>query len=156
MAGAEDRAELHLRRQGFQPFTPRQQRTVRHARRLVVKHVAFFPGYMFVPLDLTRDRWRSINGTIGVRSLVMQGGRPAPCPVGLVERLVELSDGKGLLDLSSKLRPGEGVQIVSGPFSDLIGTLERLDHAGRARVLINILNGLTAVTMDVKALIAAA
>lgn len=155
MPGREEKAEWHLRRQGFEPFIPRQRRTIRHARKLVEKKVAFFPGYMFLPLDLSRARWRSVNGTFGVRSLIMQGERPVPCPRGLVERLVEMTGQDGLLDLSSRLDAGQSVRVVSGPLAEMIGTIERLDGPGRARVLLKIMNGDVSASMDVKDLVAA-
>lgn len=155
MPGSEEKAECHLRRQGFEPFMPRQRRTIRHARKLIEKKVAFFPGYMFLPLDLSRARWRSVNGTFGVRSLIMQGERPVPCPHGLVERFVEMTGLDGLLDLSSRLDAGQSVRVVSGPLAELIGTIERLDGSGRARVLLKIMNGDISASMDVKDLVAA-
>jgi transcription antitermination factor NusG len=153
--GGEARAELHLARQGFSPYVPRQKRTVRHARRLTVRHVAFFPGYMFLPLDLAADRWRAVNGTAGVRSLVMQGDRPVPCPAGLVEAMIEATDGEGLVDFSSSLGPGASVRLASGPLADTIGVLERLDSAGRARVLVAIMSGEVRVSVPAKDLLAA-
>lgn len=155
MPGSEEKAEWHLRRQGFEPFIPRQRRTIRHARKLVEKKVAFFPGYMFLPLDLSRARWRSVNGTFGVRSLIMQGERPVPCPRGLVERFVEMTGQDGLLDLSSRLDAGQSVRVVSGPLAEMIGTIERLDGPGRVRVLLKIMNGDISASMDVKDLVAA-
>src|SRR5512145_2784592 len=113
--GGETRAELNLRRQGFSPFVPRQKRTVRHARRLSVKQAAFFPGYMFLPLDLGADRWRTVNGTLGVRSLVLQGERPAPCPPGLVEAMIASTGPDGFLDCSATLGPGVPVRLMAGP-----------------------------------------
>lgn len=155
LPGMEERAEWHLRRQGFVPFLPRQKRTVRHARRILVRRAAFFPGYMFVALDIDVDRWRSVNGTFGVRSLIVQGHRPVPCPPGLVEQLIAFTDAEGLLDFSSVLQAGNTVRIVSGPFADLVGMLEKLDSANRARVLLKIMSGEIAVSMDVKDLVAA-
>ncbi|WP_457936074.1 transcription termination/antitermination protein NusG [Mesorhizobium sp. 10J20-29] len=148
ISGQESRAEWHLRRQGFEPFTPRCKKSVRHARKLIVKHSAYFPGYVFIPLDLDKDRWRAINSTIGVRSLIMRGGLPASCPRGMVEQLLELTDSEGLLDLTTRLQEGDYVRVMSGPFAELIGTLQRLDSGGRARVLLNVLADETAVTMS--------
>jgi transcription antitermination factor NusG len=73
-------AAEHLERQGFSTFLPRQPRTIRHARRIRVSLAAYFPGYLFVTLDLARQRWRSINGTLGVAHLVGAGERPTPVP----------------------------------------------------------------------------
>lgn len=145
--GRERDAETHLRNQGFETFNPIEIRTVRHARKLVTRARAFFPGYVFVRIDVELDRWRSINGTRGVRSLIMQAERPVACPRGLVERLVEAADPDGVIDTLSTLRPGQKVKVRTGPFADLVGTLERLDNAGRAKVLLEIMSGQRAVSM---------
>jgi transcription antitermination factor NusG len=47
-------------------FLPLREKTWRHAHRIEVRRVPFFPGYLFVALDLDHDQWRSVNGTIGV------------------------------------------------------------------------------------------
>ncbi|MER9926265.1 transcription antiterminator NusG [Mesorhizobium sp. M0048] len=154
--GKEHVAERHLRIQGFQPFVPRCEKTVRHARRLETRVAAYFPGYMFIALDVALQRWRSINGTFGVRSLVMQGDRPLPVPSGLVERFIALTRRHGLLDFSGGLSAGASVRILSGPFVEMIGRLDRLDPAGRARVLVAIMNGEIPVDLDTRDLVAIA
>src|SRR5882672_8298161 len=82
LPGREMRACSQLENQDFRTFLPRGLRTVRHARKFTTHSAAFFPQYLFVVLDLTRHRWRSINGTIGVANLVMQGHLPHPVPQG--------------------------------------------------------------------------
>ncbi|MER8727128.1 transcription termination/antitermination NusG family protein [Mesorhizobium sp. M1027] len=154
--GKEHVAERHLRIQGFKPFVPRCEKTVRHARRLETRVAAYFPGYMFIALDVALQRWRSINGTFGVRSLVMQGDRPLPVPSGLVERFIALTGRHGLLDFSGGLAAGASVRILSGPFAEMIGRLDRLDPAGRARVLVAIMNGEIPVDLDTRDLVAIA
>lgn len=154
--GKEHVAERHLRIQGFEPFVPRCEKTVRHARRLETRSAAYFPGYMFIALDLGLQRWRSVNGTFGVRSLVTQGDRPLPVPSGLVERFIALTGEDGLLDFSAGLAAGASVRILSGPLADTIGRLDRLDPAGRARVLVAIMNGEIPVDLDARDLVAIA
>src|ERR1700674_4632950 len=79
----EARARVQLESQGFRIFLPRHTKTIRHARRLMTVSAPFFPRYMFVVLDLGRDRWRSINGTFGVASLLTANDRPMAVPVGV-------------------------------------------------------------------------
>jgi transcriptional antiterminator RfaH len=129
---------------------------VRSGRRLVSKVSPFFPGYMFVAFDVERTRWRSVNGTFGIRALIMQGERPAPVPVGLVEGMMALTDAEGLLDVSGGLAAGDRVKLLAGPFADLIGRLDRLDAGGRCRVLIEIMNGVVPVIMERRDLVSAA
>jgi len=56
LAHGEERAQCRLAAQGFRSFLPRHVKTVRHARKLRSVRAPFFPRYLFVVLDLTRDR----------------------------------------------------------------------------------------------------
>lgn len=149
-------AALHLSRQGFRAYVPCRESTVRSGRRMVRRVSPFFPGYIFVSFDVARTRWRAVNGTTGVRSLIMQGEKPAPVPRGLVEGMIVLTGADGLLDLSGGLSAGDRVRLLAGPFADLLGTLDRLDAGGRCRVLIEIMNGVVPVIMERKDLVSAA
>src|SRR3954467_6646378 len=110
-------AELQLEAQGFTSFLPQITRTVRHARQLRTVRAPLFPSYVFVRLDLERDRWRSVNGTYGVASLVMADGRAVPVPRGVVEALLELRDANGVVRLDNDLSVGQRVQLIGGPFA---------------------------------------
>lgn len=135
--GRELLAAHHLQNQGFATFLPKQLKTVRHARRLRVTLAAFFPGYLFVSLDLGRDRWRSVNGTMGVAHLVSRSERPAPVPRGVVEALMAAADARDVLQ-GPPLRAGQTVRITAGAFADQLAVIDRLDDAGRVRVLLEI------------------
>lgn len=134
-------ATSHLENQQYQVFFPRRRKIRRHARKTETVLVAFFPGYLFVSLDLSRDRWRSVNGTHGVARLVMHGDRPAAVPVGVVESLQQSCDELSVVEWQPDLKPGQAVRILAGPFGDVVGELERLDGAGRVRVLLEIMGG---------------
>ena len=137
----ENIAEVQLNWQGFRAFVPRLEKTLRHARTLRVMKSPVFPRYLFVILDLERDRWRSINGTSGVTSLVMAEGRPLPLPMGLVEYFIRSSDDDGLLRAENDLRPGQPIRLRAGPFADAFGVLSRLNGSARVDVLIKFMNG---------------
>ncbi len=141
LAHRETAAASHLSNQGFEVFFPRRRKVRRHARKTESVLVPFFPGYLFVALDLSRDRWRSVNGTYGVARLVMQGDRPAPAPAGVIEQLQESGDDMSVIQWRPDIRPGESVRVVAGVFSDIVGRLERLDGAGRVRVLLQMMGG---------------
>lgn len=138
--GRELTAADQLGRQGFVTFLPKQMKTVRHARQLRVTQGAYFPGYLFVRLDLGADRWRSINGTIGVVQLVGPAERPSPAPVGVVEALIEAADRHGVIE-GPPLQAGQKVRITAGAFADQLAIIQRLDAAGRVRVLLDIVAG---------------
>ena len=41
--------------------------------------------------------------------------------------------------MDTELVKGQLVRILSGPFTDFVGTLERLDGAGRVKVLLDMM-----------------
>ncbi len=147
----ESGAKGHLENQGYRTFLPRRLKTRLHARKLETVLAPFFPRYLFVALDLSRDRWRSVNGTFGVSRLIMEGERPQPVPRGVVEALVAASDARDW-----HLNVGERVQVLAGPFADQFGVLERLDDHGRVRLLLEIMGGCVPVEVSSEILIPAA
>ena len=56
-----------------------------------------------------------------------------------METLIENTDEANLTLFTSGLTLGQSVQIMSGPFVNFVGTLERLDDAGRVRVLLDMM-----------------
>jgi transcription antitermination factor NusG len=152
----EAKARMQLEAQGFLTFLPRHAKTIRHARRLTTVSAPFFPRYLFVALDLGRDRWRCVNGTFGVAGLLTANDRPMAVPVGVVEGLTAQCDADGNLRLGETLAIGQRVRILDGPFAELIGQLARVDGGGRVQVLLRLLGGDVRVAIDRRALMPAA
>lgn len=138
-ANSEKRAIANLERQGWPCFCPLVSRTSRRGERLLTQLRPLFPGYVFVSLDPGRSRWRSVDSSFGVRSIVKHGDLPAALPEGCVDALMNMSDGDGVFSFASRFRPGDRVQFLSGPFSDFVGSLETLDPQGRIVVLLDLL-----------------
>jgi len=153
---SERKAEFHLGAQGFKTYFPQIQKTIRHARRLMTVRAPLFPRYVFLILDLGRDRWLSVRSTVGVSSLFTCEDRPVPVPKGVVEALIAHTDEAGLALFEAGLTTGQTVRILSGPFADFVGTLERLDGAGRVRVLLTMMGTAVPVTLYRSALLPAA
>ena len=153
---SEWRAELHLGAQGFRTYLPKIQKTIRHARQLKTIRAPLFPRYLFVILDLERDRWLSVRSTFGVSHLITSwDGRPVAVPIGIVESLIERSE-TDLTRLDSGLVKGQQVRILYGPFADFVGKLDRLDTAGRVKVLLEMMGTEVPVTLHRSALAPAA
>ena len=156
LANREFGAAQQLEAQRFRVFLPYLIKSVRHARRTREVKRAAFPGYMFVALDMRRDRWRSINGTFGVSHLLLSGdGDPLPVPRGVVEALSSYLDETGVCRFDRDLVAGQTVRVVAGPLADAVGCLVRLDARGRVRVLLQILGGQVYATLQRSALEAA-
>lgn len=144
----ENRAQLNLHRLGFRSFVPRLRRTIRHARQSRDTLNPLFPGYVFVIIDLSKQRWRTINGTFGVASLLMGAERPRAAPPGVVEGLVASCGRNGAVLLDDHLEVGQTVRIVSGPFAETLCRLAHLDGHGRVRVLLELMGMEVAAELD--------
>src|SRR6476646_5637681 len=77
-AQRELQASKQLENQKFRVFLPRHLKNRRHARRVETVSAPLFPQYLFAVVDLTKDRWRCINGTLGVDRVLMCAGEPQP------------------------------------------------------------------------------
>jgi len=78
----------------------------------------------------------------------MQGDRPQPVPLGIVETLVASTGEDGLLKVRPQLSVGDPVRLLQGPFAEYLGTLDRLDGSGRVRVLLEMLGRRVPVMVD--------
>jgi len=137
----EAMAEANLSYQSFTYFLPKVLVTKRHARRFVTHREWLFPRYGFVSLDISRDRWRSINGTYGVERLIMGKDGPQPVPNGIVEGFQACLDERGMFDLDAGLKPGASIRVKQGPLAGALGVLQSLDGKGRVELLLELMNG---------------
>jgi transcriptional antiterminator RfaH len=146
-------ARAQLEAQSYTIFLPCHLKTVRHARKLKTINAPFFPRYLFVRLDLSRDRWRSINGTFGVVSIIMEGDQPMPVPVGIVEALQARLQPDAASAHNDGLQVGQRVEVMVGPFANLVGELEGCEGKARVRVLLQLMGSLARVSLDRDAIV---
>jgi transcriptional antiterminator RfaH len=135
----ESIAQLRIRAQNFRTFLPLHSTTVHHARKRQTVLAPLFPRYLFVVIHLKRDRWRVINSTRGVTSLIMREGLPIQIRSGVVETLLNSSTPEGEVCFCSGMTPGSRVRLVAGPFAGQLGILRDLSRSGRVRVLIEMM-----------------
>jgi transcriptional antiterminator RfaH len=100
-----------------------------------------FPGYLFVRLDLGRDRWRAVYSTVGVRTLVSAGDRPLAVPPEVIEEIRAREDSSGLVVLGSgcTFRRGDRVRFAEGPLVDTTGLFDCRNDGERVTVLLDLL-----------------
>ena len=103
---------------------------------------AYFPGYVFVHLDLDKSGTFSLQYIPGATGLVSFGGEAAEVPDGLVHairrRVDEINTAGG--ELFDVLKLGQTVVIHSGPFAGYEAIFDaRLPGSDRVRVLLKLL-----------------
>lgn len=138
---AEAKAIGHLRRQGFEVYLPQYRKTRRHARRLERVRAPLFPGYLFVAIDVARERWRAIRSTVGIRSLICDGEAPVAVPDGIVDDIRAREDEDGLVAVPTPatFAHGETVRITDGPMRDQVGLFDCATDQDRVVVLLTLL-----------------
>ena len=130
--------QLELRR--IETFAPRIRVQVVNPRARKVR--AYFPGYLFVRVDLEKLGLSALQYVPGSAGLISFGGEPATVPDGLVQairlRVGEVNSAGG--ELFDILRSGETVLVHSGPFAGYEAIFDvRLAGTERVRVLLKLL-----------------
>jgi transcriptional antiterminator RfaH len=147
---AEAKATAHLSRQGFEIYFPRYLKRRRHARKIETVAAPLFPRYVFVAVDTSAQRWRSIYSTIGIARLVCNGDEPAAVPDAVVDALKSREDAGGFikLDFRSSFRSGDKIRVLDGAFSSYFGLFEGMAERDRIAILLDLLGRKVRVVLD--------
>jgi transcription elongation factor/antiterminator RfaH len=130
--------QLELRR--IETFAPHIRVQVVNPRARKVR--AYFPGYLFVHVDLEQMGLSALQYVPGSAGLISFGGEPAFVPDGLIhairQRVQEIDSAGG--ELFDVLKPGETVLVHSGPFAGYEAIFDvRLPGTERVRILLKLL-----------------
>jgi transcriptional antiterminator RfaH len=154
---AEMKAARNLVRQGFDIYLPKFLKRRSHARKVEKVAAPLFPRYLFVCVDITAQRWRSIQSTFGVSHFVSNGPHPTPVADNVLCVLKAREDANGFIQLDQRPRfvPGEKVRVLSGPFSDNLALFDGMGDRDRVAILLDLLGRKVRVSIDVEMIAAA-
>jgi len=110
----------------------------------------FFPGYIFVNMQLDDETWHLIKNTPKVTGFVGHSTTPPEVPESEVVAIRQQMEEGALRPKPKTLfEVGEAVKVVDGPFQDFNGTVEEVRaEKGKVRVLISIFGRATPVELD--------
>lgn len=116
----------------------------------------FFPGYLFIKLDLAKEGASAFQWLPGVQGLVSFGDEPAPVTDALIaelKRRLQAIDAAGGWT-QYEIQPGDKVRIIAGPLAGYEAIFDaHLSGAERVRVLLAFLSaGPQPVEMDASAI----
>lgn len=136
----EHAALENLQRQAFETYCPMIRKRRSHARR--VEHVLrpLFPGYLFVRTGRQLGRWRPIQSTYGVRTIVRAGNELGFIDDGLIAGLKAREVEGAIVRPANPFRLGQQVQIAGGPFDGIVATIIEMDEKDRLVVLLQLMN----------------
>lgn len=151
-AGHENKVKDNLRRRvetmGLQDYLFRivvaEESEIEYKNGKKVEKVKnLFPGYLFVEMIMTDEAWYIVRNTPGVTGFIgSSGGGAKPFPVAEEEidsilRRLGMSEKKINIDFEV----GDHVRILSGPFANVEGTVEELNHENQMAIVLTTLFG---------------
>jgi transcriptional antiterminator NusG len=110
----------------------------------------FFPGYMFVQMELNDHTWHLVKDTPKVTGFVGDARNPMPLKEAEVRRLTQ-QVAEGATPSAPRITyvEGETVRVVDGPFASFNGTIEEVKEDKRKlKVLVSIFGRSTPVELD--------
>jgi len=100
-----------------------------------------FPRYLFVKMDLIKQRWASINSTFGVNILITMDEKPVKISDKIINAIKSYDNSEGITDITPclSMEKGDEVDIVEGIFSGRKAIFDGLTDNNRIKVLFNLL-----------------
>lgn len=107
-----------------------------------------YPGYVLVQMEVTEDSWYVVRNTPRVTGFVGSGSRPDPLDETEVEELfAQMSEDQSEHEID--VSEGDPVRVIDGPFDELEGTVDEIDHErGKVKVLVSMFGRETPVELD--------
>ena len=109
----------------------------------------FYPGYIFVQMNLTDESWHLIKNTPKVNGFV--GGRhPSPVPNAEIAAITQqVADGAAKPKPRVIFEAGDHVRVTDGAFANFTGSIEEVNtEKQKVRVLVSIFGRATPVELD--------
>ena len=132
-------ASKNLNRQGFETFLPLVEITSQRTSRFVNTSKPLFPGYMFIKFDRAESKFHKINNTYGVSRLITFNSILKSIPTSFVNNLMKRYDLSGKLIPIQKLKKGDHVTVLKGPFANFIATVEKYEADQRIWILMDLM-----------------
>ena len=110
----------------------------------------FFPGYIFIEMDLTDEIWYFVKNTPGVSGFIGSGMKPIPLHDHEIQNILKQAEER-----KEKPTPrvvfeaGEAVRVIEGPFTNFNGNVEEVNpNKGKLKVIVSIFGRLTPVELE--------
>ena len=139
-----------LAKKSHDVFLPQIRVRSRRRDRRVILDVPLFPGYVFIRSNLHPDHHLGILKTVGAVRLIGNKALPVPVPDETIASLKIMVANDTGIATGSRLKKGDRVMVVNGPFSGVVGIFARYRGAGRVVVHIEALGQYASVEVDEK------
>ena len=115
------------------------------------KEKKMFPGYILVEMVMTDEAWFIVRNTPGVTGFIGssgKGAKPTPLQPYEVDKVLSAM-GISRIDVEKDLQEGVKVNIIDGPFKDMVGTIDTIDaENGKAELTVDLFGQETSVEVE--------
>jgi len=131
----EERSEANRLGHCFDEIlVPSEQVTEKRGTRTVKTTKKFFPGYLFVRMELTKEAWHLVKNTPKVSGF-LGGNTPKPVPQREIDAMLGQAKGEEVgvaeVPLDVSYRVGDHVRVRTGAFANFTGDIEEVNEDKR-------------------------
>ena len=114
------------------------------------KEKKYFPGYVLIKIELTKQIYHLIKNLQKVSGFLGSKGIPVPVSDKEIEKILgQIKDGVAQSKSTIDYSVGEKVQVVDGPFASFSGMIEDIDEdKSRVKVSVSIFGRPTPVDLE--------
>lgn len=114
------------------------------------KSKKFFPGYIFVKMELNNETWHLVKNTARVTGFVGSSTNPPAVSEEEVMRITQqIKEGKMKPRVTIEFEKGESVRVKEGPFANFTGVVDDVNsEKGRLKVLVSIFGRSTPIDLE--------
>jgi transcriptional antiterminator NusG len=135
-------------------LVPSEKETVQHGKRKVKVNKKFFPGYVFIRMDLTKEAWHLVKNTPKISGF-LGGNTPRPVPQSQIDMMLgrakpqEATSGEPTEEPQVDYKVGDQVRVKSGAFANFSGEVEEVNADKRKiKLSVSIFGRPTRVEVD--------
>jgi transcriptional antiterminator NusG len=112
----------------------------------------FYPGYIFIQMDMTDETWHLVKDTPKISGFVggEKGRHPSPVPESEIAQIAQqVAEGAAKPKPKVVFEQGDHVRVIDGAFANFTGTVEEVNpDKQKVKVLVSIFGRATPVELD--------
>lgn len=149
----EDRIKANDLDECFEEIlVPSEQVVEQRGKRKVKQTKKFFPGYIFVRMQLTKQAWHLVKNTPKVSGFLSSGKTPKPVSQREMDRMLGRTEPKPqaeIVEPDVSYEVGQQVRVKSGAFANFTGEVEEVNTDKRKiKLSVSIFGRPTRVEVD--------
>ena len=142
----KNKLESHL----GESLVPTQEVTEVKKGKRTKKQKKYFPGYILVQLEMTKQVFHLIKSLQKVSGFLGSGDKPTPISDTEIQRILgQVSENADSQKSGISFEIGEKVKVCDGPFASFNGLIEEIDEEkSRLKVSVSIFGRATPVDLE--------